>query len=592
MFGVVPMDAPTKPRLSKRLGRLLGLAKPYWKPLSVGTVVLVLSSGLNLAIPQALRVLVDDALGGGTMDDINRTTVILAVIGASQAVASGLRYYLFTTTGERVVADLRRLLYGRIVSQEVAFFDQRRTGELVNRLASDTAVVQNAVSVNISMALRNAAQAIGGFALLFYTSVELTVVMLIAVPPIAISAMLFGKRIRRLSRESQDALARAGEVAEETLSGIRTVRAFAHERHEEERYGSSVEHSFDLARIRILNIAYFSSGASLLAFCAIAGVMWFGGRIVINGEMSVGELMSYILYTGIVSIALGTLADLWTQFMRATGAAERLFDIIDREPAIANRGGDTLSHVDGRVLLDRVSFTYPSRPDVPVLREVSLEVAPGEVVALVGPSGSGKSTIAALVSRFYDPTAGTLSLDGRDLREFDATWLRAQIGVVSQEPILFSTSVAENIRYGRRDASMDQVREAARAANAEGFILDFPNGFETAVGERGVQLSGGQKQRVAIARALLKDPCVLILDEATSALDAESESLVRDALERLMAGRATLVIAHRLSTVKDADRVLVVEHGRIVQTGSHGELMDERGGTYRRLVEKQFVEAG
>lgn len=592
MFGVILMAAPTKPPLSRRLARLLGLAKPYWKPLSVGTVVLVLSSGLNLAIPQALRVLVDDALGAGTMEDINRTTLILAAIGASQAVASGLRYYLFTTTGERVVADLRRLLYGRIVAQEVAFFDQRRTGELVNRLASDTAVVQNAVSVNISMALRNAAQAIGGFALLFYTSVELTVVMLVAVPPIAISAMLFGKRIRRLSRESQDALARAGEVAEETLSGIRTVRAFAHEQHEETRYGESVEHSFDLARIRILNIAYFSSGASLLAFCAIAGVMWFGGRIVINGEMSVGELMSYILYTGIVSIALGTLADLWTQFMRATGAAERLFDIIDREPAISNHGGDTLSHVDGRVLLDRVSFTYPSRPDVPVLSEVSLEVAPGEVVALVGPSGSGKSTIAALVSRFYDPTAGKLSLDGRDLKEFDATWLRAQIGVVSQEPILFSTSVAENIRYGRRDASIDQVRQAARAANAEQFILDFPDGFDTAVGERGVQLSGGQKQRVAIARALLKDPRVLILDEATSALDAESESLVRDALERLMAGRATLVIAHRLSTVKDADRVLVVERGRIVQTGSHGELMDERGGTYRRLVEKQFVEAG
>ncbi|MEM6533750.1 MAG: ABC transporter transmembrane domain-containing protein [Myxococcota bacterium] len=581
----------SKLSLGARLGRLLSLAKPYRGPLALGTVVLVISSGLNLAIPQALRVLVDGALTDGTLEDINRTAIILAAIGTGQALASGFRYYLFTTTGERVVADLRRLLYGRIVAQEVAFFDERRTGELVNRLASDTSVVQNAVSVNISMALRNAAQAVGGFVLLFYTSAELTLVMLLAIPPIAISAMLFGKRIRRLSRAAQDALAESGEVAEETLSGIRTVRAFAHEEQESERYGGAVERSYAVARTRILNIAYFSSGASLFAFAAIAAVMWYGGRIVIGGEMTVGELMSYILYTGIVAIALGTLADLWTQFMRATGAAERLFEIIDRDPAIANAGGDTLESVTGRIALEQVSFDYPTRPDVPVLRDVDLSVAPGEVVALVGPSGSGKSTIAALVSRFYDPVAGRITLDDRDLRELDATWLRQQVGVVSQEPILFSTSIADNIRYGREQASDEAVRSAAAAANAESFIQQFPDGFATQVGERGVQLSGGQKQRVAIARALLKDPKVLILDEATSALDAESEALVRDALDRLMEGRSTLVIAHRLSTVKDADRVLVVEKGRIVQVGSHGELMDDRTGTYRKLVERQFVEA-
>ncbi len=583
--------AEQRKSLSERLGRLLGLARPYWKSLAIGTVVLVASSALNLAIPQALRVLVDDAFSGGTLEDINRTALILGAIGGAQAVTTGIRYFIFTTTGERIVADLRRRLYQRMVAQEIGFFDERRTGELVNRLASDTSVVQNAVSVNISMALRNAAQALGGFALLFYTSVELTIVMLLAVPPIAISATLFGKRIRKLSRSAQDALAEAGEVAEETLSGIRTVRAFAHEAREEERYAQSVERSFDVARKRIINIAYFSSGASLFAFAAIATVMWYGGRIVVAGEMSVGELMSYILYTGIVAIAFGTLADLWTQFMRATGAAERLFDIIDREPTIENLGGERLERVDGRIALERLSFTYPSRPDVPVLHGVSFEVAPGEVVALVGPSGSGKSTMAALVSRFYDPVDGRVTLDGRDLRSLDATWLRRQVGVVSQEPILFSTSVADNIRYGRDEASDDEVRAAAAAANALSFIEGFPEGFETQVGERGVQLSGGQKQRVAIARALLKDPRVLILDEATSALDAESEALVRDALKRLMEGRSTIVIAHRLSTVKDADRVLVVENGRIVQEGSHGELMDDARGTYRRLVEKQFVEA-
>lgn len=580
---------PTK--LPSRLRRLLNLAGPYWRSLSVATVVLIVSSGLNLAIPQALRALIDDALAEGTFADIDRTVLILGAIGVSQALASGVRYFLFTTTGERVVSDLRRRVYESIVSQEIAFFDERRTGELVNRLASDTAVVQSAVSVNISMALRNAAQAIGGLVLLFYTSVPLTLVMLFAVPPIAVSAMVFGKRIRRLSRESQDALAQAGEVAEETLSGIRTVRAFAHEQHEKSRYADAVEHAFALAKRRIVNIAYFSTGASVLAFAAVAGVMWFGGRIVIEGEMSVGDLISYILYTGLVSLALGTLADLWTQFMRATGAAERLFELIDREPAIANQGGEILEQVEGRVELDEVSFCYPSRPTVEVLSEVSLNIAPGEVVALVGPSGGGKSTIAALVSRFYDPQSGSVRLDGYDLKRFDATWLREQIGVVSQEPTLFSTTIAENIRYGKREATEKELVQAARAANADRFIAEFDQGYATPVGERGVQLSGGQKQRVAIARALLKDPRVLILDEATSALDAESEFLVREALETLMRGRSTLVIAHRLSTIRDAERVLVVENGRIVQTGSHGELMNQIDGTYRRLVAKQVVEA-
>lgn len=554
-------------------------------------MVLVISSALNLAIPQALRLMIDHALNDGTSRDVNFAALVLGAIGIGQGIASGFRYYLFTTTGERVVADLRRMLYGRIMSQEIGFFDGRRTGELVNRLASDTAVVQNAVSVNISMVLRNAAQAIGGFALLFYTSVQLTLVMLLAVPPIALSAMLFGKRVRRLSRQAQDALADSAEVAEETLSGVRTVRAFGREDREEARYGRAVEHSHAMARRRIFNVACFVTGAALFAFSAIAGVMWYGGRIVLSGDMTVGEMMSYILYTVLVAVALGTLGDLWTQFMRALGAAERLFEIIERTPRIANTGGEILPSVEGRIALENVSFAYPTRRDVPVLQAVSLDVSPGEVVALVGPSGGGKSTIAALVSRFYDPDEGRLTLDGHDLRVLDATWLRRRVGVVSQEPMLFSTSVAENIRYGREDASDEEIQQAAIAANADAFIRGFPQGYDTQVGERGVQLSGGQKQRVAIARALLGDPRVLVLDEATSALDSESEFLVHEALERLMRGRSTLVIAHRLSTIKDADRVLVVEKGRIVQSGNHGQLMNDSIATYRRLVEKQFVHA-
>ena len=577
--------------------RLLALARPEWRRILVGTIFLLLASAMSLAYPQAVRMIVDGALAkdtggakGGGAGVIDSAALAMIVIFALQAVAIALRYVMFTLAGERVVARLRRTLYEHVLAQEIAFFDERRTGELGSRLASDTTVLQNTVSVNVSMLLRNGASVIGGVALLFYTSPLLTLIMLSVVPAVALGAVIYGKRIRRLSKQAQDALGDAGNVAAEAIAGIRTVRSFTAEPLEGERYGAAIERTFQLARQRAVAGATFMGAATLAAYGAIALVLWYGGKLVMRDAMSVGELTSFVLYTLIVAVGLGAMGELWTDFMRASGAAERVFELLDRKPTIALTGGEVPATVTGRVTLEKVEFSYPARPDVPVLRGVDLVVAPGEVVALVGPSGAGKSTVAALLGRLYDPQRGRVLLDGRDVRELDPTWLRKQIGVVAQEPILLSGTIEENVRYGRADASDDEVRAALRAANAHDFVWAFPEGHKTRVGERGVQLSGGQKQRVAIARALLKDPRILVLDEATSALDAESEHLVQQALDRLMKGRTTLVIAHRLSTVMHADRVVVVEGGQIVQSGRHGELMATEG-LYRRLVERQFVSA-
>lgn len=582
------MASPTPP---SRTRRLVALARPHWRALVFGTVFLLIGSGANLAYPQAIRVIMDQALGEGDIDGIDTAAGVMLGLFLVQAIASGLRFYVFTRVGERIVADLRIRLYQHIIDQEIGFFDRERTGELLNRLSADTGVLQNAVSVNISMALRHAAGVVGGIGLLFWISPRLSLVMLAVVPPAGIASAWFGRKIRSLSARVQDKLAEAGKVAEETIGGIRTVRSFTQEPSEVRRYADAVQQSFDATLERITAVAVFSGAATLLGYSAVAAVLWYGGRMVVDGTMSAGDLTSFILYTLIVAFSVASLSSLWTDFMRATGAADRVFDLLDRVAEVPNVGGSQLEAVQGHLRFEGVGFAYPSRPDVTVLDAVDLEIQPGEVVALVGPSGGGKSTIAALISRFYDPVAGRIRLDDTELRDLDPSWLRKQIGVVSQEPILFSTSVAENIRYGRSDASDAEVEAAARAANAHGFISDFPEGYATEVGERGVQLSGGQKQRVAIARAILANPRILVLDEATSALDAESEHLVQEALDNLQAGRTTLVIAHRLSTVKDANRVVVLDRGRVKQSGTHAALMAERDSLYRRLVERQFTAA-
>ncbi|EPX60558.1 Lipid A export ATP-binding/permease protein MsbA [Cystobacter fuscus DSM 2262] len=584
-------DASKKPRFSRAtFSRLMGLARPQARRIIAGTFFLVLASALGLVYPKIIGDIIDQSLKSGNREHIDRVALAMVVVFLFQGVAMALRYYLFTTAGERVVTRLRQNLFASLMSQEVGFFDERKTGELTNRLSSDTTVLQNAVSVNISMALRNAAQAFGGIGLLFYTSPVLTALMLTIVPAVAVGAVSYGRKVRGLSKESQDALAVANEVAEESLSGIRTVRSFAAERHEVERYQSATEHAYDVARRRAKQSSFFLAGASSAGYLSSAVVLWYGGRMVLDGRMTVGNLTSFLIYSLMVAFALGALADLWADFMRASGAAERVFELIDRVPAIPSSGGERLAAVQGRVEFQDVRFAYPTRRDVPVLKGIHLALAPGEVVAIVGPSGAGKSTLAALLARMYDPQEGRVLLDGRELSTLDTEWLRQQVGTVAQEPMLFATSIADNIRYGRKDATDAEVEAAARTANAHEFISRFPEGYQTMVGERGVQLSGGQKQRIAIARAVLKDPRLLVLDEATSALDAESEHLVKEALERLMRGRTTLIIAHRLSTVMGADRVVVMEGGQVVQSGDHSTLMGQEG-LYRRLVERQFVAA-
>jgi len=572
----------------------VGLARPEAPLLALATLALFVTTASQMAMPGLVGALMQ-VIAPGSGDNheryskLKRVVAQLAVIFTVGGFAGFVRGWLFNLSGERVVARLRRRLFARLIVQEVGFFDGNKTGELMNRLASDTAVIQNAVTTNVSMGLRFGAQVIIGILLIFLVSWRLSLVMLSIVPAVMVVAICYGRAMKNLSKRYQDALSNASTTAQEAFSSVRTVRSFAQEAREAARYDTDVDASYALGRSKALMYGAFGGVISCIGQFAVVVVLWYGGSLVIRGDgMTFGDLTAFLLYTIMIAGALGALSDLFGSLMNAVGASARVFELMDREPSSEIVGGATPDAVAGLLEFRQVSFSYPSRPDTAVLERIDLTVQPASVVALCGPSGSGKSTVIGLLERWYEPTLGEIWLDGMPLASVDASWWRRQVALVAQEPVLFACSIADNISYGCSAATIDAVQEAARTANALSFIEGFPEGFETLVGERGVQLSGGQKQRVAIARALLVDPKVLLLDEATSALDSESEHVVQEAIDRLMRARTTIVIAHRLSTVRGADCICVVHKGRIVEKGGHAALI-EQDGLYKRLVKRQMA---
>lgn len=573
---------------------LLPFLMPYKKQFALAGIALLLAAGSTLAIPYAFKQMIDLGFGAaGKQSTTHIDLYFLALFGVASvlAIATAARFYMVSWLGERVTADLRSAVYRHVVTQSPEFFETTQTGEVLSRLTTDTTLIQTLVGTSISMALRNALLFMGGLVMLFVTSVKLSSIIIVMLAAVVLPIVLFGRRVRALSRDSQDRVADASALAGEILNAMPTVQAFTHEKKEASRFGTSIERAFSAAMRRIRARSMLTMMAILLVFGAIVFVLWLGAHAVIQGRMTAGELGQFILYATIVAGAIGALSEVLGEAQRAAGAAERLLELLAvRSPIQSPLHPVTLpprTAQGASLSLRHVGFHYPSRPQSAALSDLTLDIGAGETVAIVGPSGAGKTTLFQLLLRFYDPQHGSILLDGVDIRQLDLHTLRDAIGVVPQDTIIFSANAMENIRYGRSDASDDDVIAAAKQAAAHEFIARLPEGYRSFLGERGVRLSGGQRQRIAIARALLKNPPLLLLDEATSALDAESERLVQAALEAAMVGRTTLVIAHRLATVQRADRIIVMEHGRIIESGTHASLVS-RGGLYASLAALQF----
>ena len=582
-------DASLRPeRLWTSLRRIFQLAEPYRIRLAAALLLTVLGAAVALAVPLGLRELVDAVFQDENRALLNTLTLALIVLFLVRAAASFGGKYLLGWVGERVVADLRKTVYRHLHRQSLRFFTDHRTGDLTSRLTNDVGAVRSAVKDALSNLLTQSLSLVGSVALMVVLNWRLSLIIFLIVPAVTGFAVYFGRKIRALARDIQDRLADTTAVAEEALASIRVVKSFAQSDYEVNRYNEAVEDLFGTARYRVLVSALFESTVGLLFFAALVAIFWYGGIEVLAGRLTEGDLVAFVFYAFNIARSVSSMSQLYSTFNSAAGATERLFGLLDTNPTLQDRpDAVALPPIEGDVRLDRVTFAYDEGR--PVLKDVTLDVAAGETVALVGPSGAGKSTLMSLLPRFYDPQEGRVTVDGHDLRTVTRQSLRDQIASVSQEVQLFNTTIGDNIRYGRLDASDGAVREAARAANAHDFIVDLPDGYDAEVGERGVKLSGGQRQRVAIARALLRDARLLLLDEATSSLDSASEALVQEALERLMEGRTTFIIAHRLSTVQTADRLFVLDDGRIVQRGTHAELV-QKDGLYRRLASYQFRE--
>ncbi|MGB3270789.1 MAG: ABC transporter transmembrane domain-containing protein [Rhodanobacter sp.] len=581
------------PRPSRRLGALRGLW-PFLKPhraLAVGWLVFLgLSSAASLTLPLAFRHIIDKGFGHASQAAINETFIALFGVALVLAVATAARYFCITLLGERALASLRQTLYAQVIRLDVAFFERSRVGELLSRLSADTEVVQALIGSGVSVALRSVVMLVGASAMMVWTAPSLAGLTALVIPAVMLPILVFGRRVQKLSRASQDRLADAAAIANETLNASTAVKAYARENIESTRYSHAIARALATARRRIGMRALLTMAVIVLVFGAITLVLWAGARHVLTGTLDPGVLGQFVLYAVFAAGSVAGLSEVWGDVLRAAGAMERLGELLAERPDIvAPKQPLALPRpISGALRFEGVSFHYPSRPDAPALHDFTLDVRPGETVALVGPSGAGKSTVFSLLLRFYDPQSGRISIDGVDLRAVTLDDLRGAIALVPQETVIFSGSAADNIRFGRDGASDEEVREAARAAEAHDFISALADGYQAEMGERGVRLSGGQRQRIAIARAILRDAPLLLLDEATSALDAQSEAAIQQALERLEKGRTTLVIAHRLATVQRADRIVVLDGGRIVAQGTHESLLAE-GGLYAELARLQFV---
>ncbi|MGB3502997.1 MAG: ABC transporter transmembrane domain-containing protein [Mesorhizobium sp.] len=583
------LDEDNRRRSLRPLMRLVPYLTRYKGKVAGAIFFLSLAAAMTLLLPVAVRRMIDHGFAGGDSAFIANYFSMLIIIATVLAIASAGRYYFVITLGERIVSDIRTEVFAHLTRLSPSFFDRSRSGEIISRLTADTTQIKSAVGATASVALRNAIMGLGALVLMAVTSPKLSALVIAAIPVIVLPLMAFGRSVRRRARLAQDTLAEATAYASEQISSPRTMQSFTAEPIVRGRFAQAVEQAFEAARSSVLARAALTFVAIFTIFTSVVAVLWFGSRDVLSGTMSAGTLGQFLLYAVFAAGALGALSEVWGELAQASGAAERLAEILAEEPDIAAPANPVSlpEHAKGHISFEHISFAYPARPDMLALHDLSFEVRPGETVAIVGPSGSGKSTIFQLIQRFYDPQAGAVSLDGIDIRKADPTDLRRHIAVVPQDVTIFAASVADNIAFGRPDARRESIEEAGRQALADEFVARLQDGYDTQVGERGVTLSGGQRQRIAIARAILRDAPILLLDEATSALDAESETLVQAGLERLMTGRTTLVIAHRLATVLKADRILVLDGGRIVEEGTHASLV-KRDGLYARLARLQF----